>query len=544
MSSAPSIPGKRGYLPQACETGGDFWGLLTQVSAPGCLLVMMASLGALLVLSAYFVAQGILSRTRRCEKDPKERRPQAVPVYTCGVPLFGPALRFLFAPDKVLRDANSKHKSAFALLLPFKSRLIFITGPQATRWFFNAAGAHGSTSRDHDLDLADAIADLIPPYMFGTKVMDHAPYSKYVAHGLGMHARLRAYVAALGGHVDRRLASWAQADVIDLFRESSRLVMSLMIRLVFGEDVEARFPELGDLYFDFDTLATNPAVMLVPWCVSPLGRRFQHARDQIEAIITTVVTERLAERNGKERKAERMDVLQYLIEARAEQRDPEPLVKVLMIVLFAGHANTVGNLSWTIANVVANDDLKREVCAEVRSPGHPFNRTAAAGGDLVAAGLSTAENRNELSLLEKCMREVNRFYSTLYLVRKVRKACCIEGHSLPKGAIVAVSPLLTHFDEATFEAPNTFNPHRFTKSKLETLIADGTYIAFGRGRHQCPGKRLVHTVLHLIWATLFREYDVKMENETVPGPNYVGAIGAPTPSQVIRLVVRKRSESH
>lgn len=78
--------------------------------------------------------------------------------------------------------------------------------------------------------------------------------------------------------MDRRIASWAQADVIDLFRESSRLVMSLLIVLVFGEDVEARFPELGELYFDFDTLATNPAVMLVPWCVSPLGRRFQRAR--------------------------------------------------------------------------------------------------------------------------------------------------------------------------------------------------------------------------------------------------------------------------
>lgn len=68
--------------------------------------------------------------------------------------------------------------------------------------------------------------------------------------------------------------------------------------------------------------------------------------------------------------------------------------------------------------MVANENLKRDVCTEVRSPGHPFNR-GTADGDLVAAGVSTAENRNELSLLEKCMREVNRFYSPLYLVRKV-----------------------------------------------------------------------------------------------------------------------------
>lgn len=132
----------------------------------------------------------------------------------------------------------------------------------------------------------------------------------------------------------------------------------------------------------------------------------------------------------------------------------------------------------------------------------------------------------------------------LWLSLQVQNACCIEGHSLPKGAIVAVSPLLTHFDEATFEAPNTFNPHRFTKAELELLKADCKYIAFGSGRHHCPGKRLVHTVLHMIWATLFREYDVKMENEKLPGPRYVGAIGIPPPGLVIQLVVRKRKESH
>lgn len=86
-----------------------------------------------MVLSAYFVARAILSRTRTCFEKSAEKRPQAVPVYTHGVPLFGPALRYLFEPDKLLRDAHSRHKSAFALLLPFKSRLIFLTGPQANR---------------------------------------------------------------------------------------------------------------------------------------------------------------------------------------------------------------------------------------------------------------------------------------------------------------------------------------------------------------------------------------------------------------------------
>lgn len=56
-----------------------------------------------------------------------------------------------------------------------------------------------------------------------------------------------------------------------------------------------------------------------------------------------MVAERLAarERNEHERNEKRMDVLEYLIEARPEQEGLEPIAKVLMTVLFAGHANTV-----------------------------------------------------------------------------------------------------------------------------------------------------------------------------------------------------------
>lgn len=97
-----------------------------------------------------------------------------------------------------------------------------------------------------------------------------------------------------------------------------------------------------------------------------------------------------------------------------------------------------------------------------------------------------------------------------------------------------------HRDESVYESASTFNPHRFTKPALEELLTKRQYIPFGSGRHACQGQRLVTIVLRLVWTTLFREYDVSVENEDLPAPEYAGALGIPQPKSPVFVRVRRR----
>jgi hypothetical protein len=54
--------------------------------------------------------------------------------------------------------------------------------------------------------------------------------------------------------------------------------MTVQIVCLIGSDVHERFPELADLYWDFDRLSVDPVVMFTPWRLTEKGRRFWHAR--------------------------------------------------------------------------------------------------------------------------------------------------------------------------------------------------------------------------------------------------------------------------
>jgi hypothetical protein len=72
-------------------------------------------------------------------------------------------------------------------------------------------------------------------------------------------------------------------------------------------------------------------------------------------------------------------------------------------------------MAWNIAHIASDEALKGAVCSEVRSESDPLQKEASASGMTSAKGAS----RGDLSILDKCMRETNRMYGILLLVREV-----------------------------------------------------------------------------------------------------------------------------
>lgn len=54
--------------------------------------------------------------------------------------------------------------------------------------------------------------------------------------------------------------------------------MGMMIGCLLGDDVSERFPELGDLYYEYERMAALPAVAQFLWFPSAVARRFKKIR--------------------------------------------------------------------------------------------------------------------------------------------------------------------------------------------------------------------------------------------------------------------------
>lgn len=108
-----------------------------------------------------------------------------------------------------------------------------------------------------------------------------------------------------------------------------------------------------------------------------------------------------------------------------------------------------------------------------------------------------------------------------------------NGMALPRGSEVATPSHSIHFDEGIYQ-PYQYDPLRFSRSpsihdppsdhpscegdlgdpsKVRSLSIVNTsrdFLAFGHGRHACPGTQFAASVLKLLLASLVLKYEVKL----------------------------------
>ena len=123
-----------------------------------------------------------------------------------------------------------------------------------------------------------------------------------------------------------------------------------------------------------------------------------------------------------------------------------------------------------------------------------------------------------------------------------------DGTFLPKGAFVTATAFATHQDSANYADPTEFKPFRYSdmrsqdsgealKHQMTNTSAD--YLAFGHGRHACPGRFFAVNELKAMMAYVVMNYDVKAEVEGVRPENvYFGTRLIPSPTA--KVLFRKR----
>ncbi|PFH59822.1 hypothetical protein XA68_11840 [Ophiocordyceps unilateralis] len=123
--------------------------------------------------------------------------------------------------------------------------------------------------------------------------------------------------------------------------------------------------------------------------------------------------------------------------------------------------------------------------------------------------------------------------------------------TLPRGIHLTVNLDGTHHDELLYEDPLVYHPLRYAHMRERGGDGDGAkpqtlgmvstsdrHLAFGHGRHACPGRFFVAHELKLIIAHLVRNYDFQPISQR-PSSRWIGAIVVPPLGACIQ-VRRKR----
>lgn len=120
-----------------------------------------------------------------------------------------------------------------------------------------------------------------------------------------------------------------------------------------------------------------------------------------------------------------------------------------------------------------------------------------------------------------------------------------NGQSVPAGTMIACPVLSIHQDEAYYPDPSRFDPWRFTDSKNfdgpagRSTSTHSEYLAFGHGKHACPGRFFAACELRALLAYCVLNYDIKFEDgKKKPETAYIGPACMPGEC---KIMFRKRS---
>jgi enediyne biosynthesis protein E7 len=274
---------------------------------------------------------------------------------------------------------------------------------------------------------------------------------------------------------ERFLERWDQlerrGELVNLTDEMSELTLSIVLRSIFGTDLDRLTHELGAN--PFEVVTREPARDL----------QFAFKFRSLTKLVAKLIQRRRAEAS------EHFDYVAMLMSAR-DKESGEPmgereLIDEIMTLIVAGHETTASGLNWTWYLLSQHPEAEARLHAEVD-----------AAPQMPAPSLAQME---ALAYTQQVVNEALRLYPPGWLLsRRTIEADVLGGFPVPPGTNVLLPLYLLHRHPGFWKEPDRFWPERFDAAH-EAERPRFAYMPFAAGPRHCIGETLAlyEMLMHL-----------------------------------------------
>ena len=313
--------------------------------------------------------------------------------------------------------------------------------------------------------------------------------------------RIHSYGTVMTDYAKRTRERWQDGETLDISQEMMRLTLAIVGKTLFDADVESEAEEIGEamsIIMDLFTTLTMPFYDLLEKLPTPYKRRFQKAKDRLDATIYRLINER------RQSGADHGDLLSMLLLAQDEEGDggqmTDTQVRDEALTLFlAGHETTANALTWTWYLLSQNPEVEAKLHTEIDA--------------VLAARLPTVNDVPQLRCAHMVLAEAMRLYPPAWaLGRLAIKDHEVGGYRIPAGALVLMSQYVMHRDARYFPEPLRFDPERWTPEAQESRPSF-SYFPFGGGPRRCIGEAFAWMEGVLLIATLAQQWRMQLVSD-------------------------------
>lgn len=268
---------------------------------------------------------------------------------------------------------------------------------------------------------------------------------------------------------DRLLAAWelkcAAGEPVNVTSDMSDMTLEIILRVIFGDDLEAMAAETGDN--PFAVLTSDPARDL----------RFAYQFRKLTTMIGRWVARRRAA--GGNPAGEHPDYLSMLINARdkdtGEGMSDREVVDEITTLIVAGHETTANALNWTWHLLSGHPEVEAKLHAEIDA--------------LPEEAVPTLQSMEAMRYANNVIREALRLYPPVWVIsRRTIEADTLGGYTVPPNTDVFFSPYFVHRHPEFWSDAEGFQPERWEDdNEGRPRLA---YVPFSAGAHHCIGETL------------------------------------------------------
>lgn len=319
-----------------------------------------------------------------------------------------------------------------------------------------------------------------------------------------------------------RLRDHAGGPPFDLVPEMMRLAFDVVGRTVLGIDIAEEADDVEHVFaqsshFVYERMQS--IVKLPEWWPGAGMRRFRRLRRLLDRLVVRVIERHRRAGAGS----------QALLAALMAARDPDTgqpmsdrqLRDELLTFIGAGYETTGDGLCWIFHLLSSEPAVQSRLEEEVDTA---IGDRAPDGADL-----------SRLTYAGQVIDESWRLYPPAWaFTRSAVEADVIDGHQIPKNAIVVISPYVNHRHPRFWTDPEHFDPDRFAPGRD---IPNFAYFPFGGGPHMCVGKHLSLFEVKVALAMIVRRFRVRIvPGQTIrPDP---GIALRPVPAMMVTVEAR------
>jgi cytochrome P450 len=290
--------------------------------------------------------------------------------------------------------------------------------------------------------------------------------------------RLAGFVAtmtdATRAMLDRWDAARRSAAPLNVAAEMNRLTLGIVGRTLFSRNLDDDADEVGRSLGEVLALMNDRTMRFLPsplWWPSPDNSRLRRGIRTLDRVVFDII--------GARRRTDevREDLLDMLLRARDEETGEgmtdRQLRDEVMTFVLAGHETTAMALSWTWHLLARHPAAAERLRAEVAH---------ALGGRT-----PTPDDLRRLPYARMVVEEAMRLYPPVWgFFRQALGPDRLGEHAVPKGAVVFISPYVTHRHPHFWDNPEQFDPERFAPERLRERPRFA-YLPFSGGPRLCIG---------------------------------------------------------